>query len=69
MRESLIRLDQIAGRLNAWLLAIALGVGMLDFTVFVVKSVPLLPAPPSAFGVDSSGPGLSHPPSIPGSRG
>ena len=40
MRHHLIRLDRIAGELNAWLLAVAIGLGMLDLTVLIAKSLP-----------------------------
>ena len=33
MKQYLFRLDRIAGELNAWLLAIAIGLGMLDLLV------------------------------------
>jgi hypothetical protein len=52
MKHHLIRLDRIAGELNAWLLAIAIGLGMLDLTVLVAKCMPPLPRPPAATSVD-----------------
>ena len=48
MKHDLVRLDRIAGELNAWLLAIAIGLGMLDMTVLVAKCLPPLPRPPAA---------------------
>jgi len=48
MKQYLFRLDRIAGELNAWLLAIAIGLGMLDLTVLAVKCMPALPPPPGA---------------------
>ncbi|HUC10388.1 MAG TPA: hypothetical protein VL985_08175 [Stellaceae bacterium] len=39
----MINLDRIASRMNAWLLAVAIGLGMLDLTVLVAKSLPPLP--------------------------
>jgi len=30
MKQRLLRLDRIAGQMNAWLLVIAIGLGMLD---------------------------------------
>lgn len=48
MKHQLVRLDRIAAELNAWLLAIAIGLGMLDLTVLVVKCLPPLPRPPVA---------------------
>jgi hypothetical protein len=52
MKQYLIRLDRIAGELNAWLLAIAIGLGMLDLTVLVAKCIPALPQPPAAASAD-----------------
>ncbi len=48
MKESLVRLDRIASEMNAWLLAIAIGLGMLDMTVLAAKCFPLLPPLPAA---------------------
>lgn len=39
MRDRLARLDAIAGKMNTWLVAVALGLGMLDLTVFVGKGL------------------------------
>ena len=47
MRQRLMRLDRIAGEMNAWLLVIAIGLGMLDLAVLIAKSVPAAPAPPA----------------------
>lgn len=41
-------LDRITGELDGWLLAIAIGLGMLDLTVLVAKGMPPLPWPPVA---------------------
>lgn len=38
MRQLFVRLDQIARTINIWLLAVAIGLGVLDFTVLVSKS-------------------------------
>ena len=54
MKHHLIRLDRIAGELNAWLLAIAIGLGMLDLTVLIAKCLPPLPRPAVT---TSAGPG------------
>src|SRR6516164_261618 len=43
MKQQLIRLERVAGELNAWLFAIAIGLAVLDFTVLVAKCVPPLP--------------------------
>ena len=51
MKHHLVRLDRIAGELNAWLLAIAIGLGMLDMTVLIAKCLP--PLPPAAAIADS----------------
>lgn len=53
MKQYLFRLDRIAGELNAWLLAIAIGLGMLDLTVLAVKCIPVLPPTPAAVGADN----------------
>jgi hypothetical protein len=47
MKERLIHLDRIASQMNAWLLAIAIGLGMLDLTVLVAKCLPALPPTPA----------------------
>jgi hypothetical protein len=44
----MIRLDRIASEMNAWLLAVAIGLGMLDLTVLVAKCLPALPEMPVA---------------------
>jgi hypothetical protein len=54
MKHHLVRLDRIAGELNAWLLAIAIGLGMLDMTVLIAKCLPPLPRTPAA--VSAGGP-------------
>ncbi|MGA8552294.1 MAG: hypothetical protein WB678_18870 [Stellaceae bacterium] len=48
MKQRLVRLDRIASEMNAWLLAIAIGLGMLDMTVLVAKCLPVLPPLPAA---------------------
>ena len=48
MRQHLMRLDRIAGQMNGWLLLIAIGLGMLDLSVLIVKSLPPAPMPPAA---------------------
>jgi hypothetical protein len=48
MKQQLLRLDRIAGQMNAWLLLIAIGLGMLDLAVLIAKCVPVGPAPPAA---------------------
>jgi hypothetical protein len=55
MRQRLIRLDRIASQMNAWLLAVAIGLGMLDLTVLVAKCLPPLPQTPLAEGDASTG--------------
>jgi hypothetical protein len=54
MKQHSIRLERIAGELNAWLLAIAIGLAMLDLTVLVAKCMPSLPGRPAAIGADGS---------------
>jgi hypothetical protein len=55
MKHHLVRLDRIAGELNAWLLAIAIGLGMLDLTVLVAKCLPPLPRPSVATSAEGPG--------------
>ena len=50
MRQRLLRLDRIAGQMNAWLLVIAIGLGMLDLAVLVAKCIPALTIQPPATG-------------------
>ena len=47
MKQHLVRLDRIAGELNAWLLVIAIGLGMLDLVVLIAKCMPPMPTPPA----------------------
>jgi hypothetical protein len=58
MKHYLVRLDRIAGELNAWLLAIAIGLAMLDLTVLIAKCIPALPQTPAVTSVDG---GPAHP--------
>ena len=55
MKQQLLRLDRIAGQLNAWLLVIAIGLGMLDLTVLIAKCIPPLPRPPAVSSSESAG--------------
>jgi hypothetical protein len=61
MKHHLVRLDRIAGELNAWLLAIAIGLGMLDMTVLIAKCLP--PRPPAAVSTDGPAPTAVQSPS------
>jgi hypothetical protein len=63
MKHHLVRLDRVAGELNAWLLAIAIGLGMLDLTVLVAKCMPALPRTPPATSADGPGNALTQSPS------
>jgi hypothetical protein len=54
MKHQLVRLDRIAGELNAWLLAIAIGLGMLDLTVLIAKCLPPLPRPTAAVSTEGA---------------
>ncbi|HYP36820.1 MAG TPA: hypothetical protein VEQ62_10810 [Stellaceae bacterium] len=56
MKQQLMRLDRIAGQMNAWLLVIAIGLGMLDLAVLVAKCMPAMTVPPAATGT----PGHDH---------
>ena len=58
MKQHLIRLDRIAGELNAWLLVIAIGLAMLDLAVLIAKCMPAMPAPPAV--TSTAGPGDSR---------
>jgi hypothetical protein len=71
MKQYLFRLDRIAGELNAWLLAIAIGLGMLDLTVLAVKCIPALPPTPGAVSTDHPGQAAEPSPSLqtPNGRG
>ena len=70
MKRHFVRLDRIAGELNAWLLAIAIGLGMLDLTVLAAKCMPPLPRMPAAVSADGPGNAVvqSPPPQSPASR-
>jgi len=46
MKRHLMRLDRIAGEMNAWLLVIAIGLGMLNLAVLVAKCIPAVTVPP-----------------------
>ncbi len=48
MKHSMGRLDRIANDMNAWLLAIAIGLSLLDLTVLAAKCMPALPPLPAA---------------------
>ena len=48
MKQHLVRLDRIAGQMNAWLLMIAIGLGMLDLVVLISKCMPPVPVPAAA---------------------
>jgi hypothetical protein len=66
MKQRLVRLDRIAHEMNAWLLAIAIGLGMLDLTVLVAKCLPMLPPTPAA-ATDAPSP-PTPPPASPAAR-
>ena len=50
MKNHFLRLDRIAGQMNAWLLVIAIGLGMLDLAVLVAKCMPAMTVSPAATG-------------------
>ncbi|MGH7044997.1 MAG: hypothetical protein ACREE2_01235 [Stellaceae bacterium] len=56
MKHSAGRLDRITSEMNAWLLAIAIGLGMLDLTVLVAKAMPALPQLPAAAASQTTSP-------------
>jgi hypothetical protein len=67
MEPRLSRIEQAAGELNAWLCAIAIGLGVLDMTVFAAKFLPL-PGPPTVVSVGGAAQaGLQPPPAKIGS--
>jgi len=45
LRQQLVRLDRVCAVMNGWLIAIAIGLMILDFTVLVVKCAEALPLP------------------------
>lgn len=48
MKHHLMQLNRIAGEMNAWLLVIAIGLGMLDLAVLIAKCLPAVTvAPPT----------------------
>jgi hypothetical protein len=48
MKNHFLRLDRIAGQMNAWLLVIAIGLGMLELAVLVAKCMPAMTITPAA---------------------
>ncbi len=62
MKRHLTRLDRATGEMNAWLLALAIGLGMLDLTVFVAKNAPALPPTPAVVDVAATGSATAPPP-------
>jgi hypothetical protein len=62
MKQRIVRLDRIASEMNAWLLAVAIGLGMLDLTVMVAKCLPALPEMPvTTVDASSDQPAGAHP--------
>ena len=61
MKRHLVRLDRVAGEMNAWLLAIVIGLGMLDLTVLVAKTLPAFPATPVATDTAASAGDVARP--------
>jgi hypothetical protein len=57
MKRHWVRLDQVAGQMNAWLLVIAIGLGMLDLVVLVAKCMPAASTPQTA---PNPAPGRDH---------
>jgi hypothetical protein len=46
MKQQLARIDRVASKMNIWLVSIAIGLGMLDFTILITKAI--LAAMPAA---------------------
>ncbi|HTV45048.1 MAG TPA: hypothetical protein VMF05_06995 [Stellaceae bacterium] len=67
MKHSAGRLERVASEMNAWLLAVAIGLGMLDLTVLVAKAMPALPQLPAAADTQTTAPNPPAPP--PATRG
>jgi hypothetical protein len=61
MKRYLIRLDRIAGELNAWLLAMAIGLAVFDLTVLAAKCLPPPPPTPMAADAKASGHSVAQP--------
>ena len=53
MKNHFLRLDRIAGQMNAWLLVIAIGLGMLDLAVLVAKCMPAMTVTPAEHAIVS----------------
>ena len=62
MKSYLDRLDRVAGELNAWLLALAIGLGILDLTVLFAKCMPALPQTPAVTSADGPAPAAAQSP-------
>jgi hypothetical protein len=56
MKQHPIRFDRVASEMNVWLLAIAMGLVMLNFTVLVAKYAP----PPSTASASACAEGLGQ---------
>jgi hypothetical protein len=63
MKSYLVRLDRVAGELNAWLLLLAIGLGMLDMTVLIAKCMPALPQTPAITSADGPASAIVQSPS------
>ncbi len=63
MKQHLIRLDRVAGELNIWLFAIAMGLAVLDCTVLTAKCLPPLPIPPTVTEAQGAANAVVHLPS------
>jgi hypothetical protein len=50
MKQRLMRLDLIAGQMNAWMIVIAIGLSVLDMTVLTAKCLPAVPVLPGVTG-------------------
>jgi hypothetical protein len=61
MKQQLMRLDRVAGQMNAWLLVIAIGLGMLDLAVLVAKCMPAMTVPPATTGTAGHEPAILSP--------
>ena len=61
MKQYLMRLDHVASELNFCLLAITIGLAMLDFSVTVAKCSAPFTLPPASLSADPPGQVVAQP--------
>lgn len=47
MKQSLARIDRVAGKMNVWLVMIAVTLGFIDLTVLIARALTALPTAPN----------------------